>query len=506
MKYLLAGLSGLMLVFSFAPFNIYPLAWVALVPFFLSVQGLSSKDAFKTGFFMGMFYFFGTTYWIYHSMHDYGGISLVPSVLIVFALAGYLSLYPAVFACIFTERLRNSRYLPALMIAPVLWVSLEYLRSYLLTGFPWSTLGYSQWNFLPGIQVADLTGVYGISFLVVASNAAIADFFIAKRRLRQMPLFPLFYTFMAYVLFAGALVFVFSYGYYRLSHQPKGTPLKASIVQGNIDQSRKWDENYQNEIFDTYQKLTAGALVELPDLVVWPESALPFPLDEKDPRLGFLKDFQGNSQTPLIVGAIREKVENSGRYTNSAALLESGSIPFIYDKIHLVPFGEYVPAQKVFFFANKLSDAIGQYQPGTEYRRGIIKQGEFATLICYEIVFPGLVRKFFKDGGDFMVTITNDAWFGNSSGPYQHFSMAVLRAIENRKPVIRAANTGISGFISSKGEVIKRTNLLERKTLTAEIRTNPKRTVYSRFGDLFAYICILITLFFMIFSQEKRRT
>jgi len=503
LKYLVGAISGLLLVLSFPPIDLYPLAWAALVPFILVIHRLPPKEAFKAGFFMGIVYFFGTTYWIYHSMHEYGGMGLVLSVLIVLALAAYLALYPAVFACIFSARMKRSR-MPAVLLAPALWVSLEYLRSYLFTGFPWSTLGYSQWKFLSFIQVADITGVYGLSFLVLGVNAAIADFFILKRRVREMPLFPTSYTVLGLMLFMLGVIFVFSYGFIRLNEKAPGVPLKASVVQGNIDQGKKWDARYQKEVFDIHRKLTAGALVESPELVVWPESSLPWPLDERDIRVDLLRDFEAASRTPFIIGAIREKGKDTGAYANSAALLEAGNIPYIYDKIHLVPFGEYIPMERVLFFVDKLSDAIGRYEPGSEYRRGVIKQGEFAALICYEIVFPGLVRKFFRDGGDFIVTITNDAWFSGTSGPYQHWSMAALRAVENRKPVIRAANTGISGFFSSKGEVIKQTDLFERKTLTAEIITDPRTTIYSRFGDLFAYICILISLFTIIFSHDKK--
>jgi apolipoprotein N-acyltransferase len=503
MMYFVGAISGLLLVLSFPPVDIYPFAFIALAPFLIIIHRLSGKEAFKAGFFMGLVYFFGTTYWIYHSMHYYGGMGLVLSLIIVFALACYLALYPALFSWIFSVRMKNSR-LPSLILAPALWVSLEYLRSYFITGFPWSTLGYSQWKFLSLIQVADITGVYGVSFIVVGVNAAIADYFILKRRMREMPLFPTSYTFVTLIGFVLGLVFVFSYGFFRMSQPIPGAPLKASVVQGNIDQAKKWDVRFQDEVLTTYEKLTTGAFLENPQLIVWPESSLPFPLDERDPRLAQVKQLEAASGTPLIVGAIREKPEKPGAYANSAALIDAGNISYVYDKIHLVPFGEYIPMRRVLFFVNKLSDAIGQYEPGATYRRGAIKQGQFATLVCYEIVFPGLVRKFFRDGGDFIVTITNDAWFGGSSGPYQHWSMAALRAVENRKPVIRAANTGISGFFSSRGEVIKQTRLFERKTLTAQVTTDPRKTIYSRFGDLFAYVCILITLFFMIFSQGKK--
>ncbi len=523
-KYLMSAFSGVLLVFTFAPYNLYPLAWVAMVPFLLSIEGLSPKPAFKAGFLMGLCYFFGTTYWIYHAMHDFGGIALVPSLLLVAALAAYLSLYTAVFSVLYSDRTRHSR-LPALFIAPVLWVTLEYIRSYLFTGFPWATLGYSQWKFPAVIQIADITGVYGISFLVVSVNAAVADFFILRGRLKRMPLYPITYTVAGYMCLSGLLAATLLYGGYRLHQTRPGHPLKVSIVQGDIDQSAKWDSRYQNRVFQIYEKLTDEAALGSPfgggpnqpnrvkdpssnppkntppDLIVWPESALPFAFDRQDPRVTELEQNQESLHTPLIIGAVRQR--SDGRYANSAILIDRGRPAYIYDKIHLVPFGEYVPLKRVLFFVNKLSDAIGDFSGGSDYTQGGIGKDRFATAICYEMVFPGLVRKFFRDGGDFLVTITDDAWFGRSTGPYQNFSMAALRAVENRKPVIRAANSGVSGFFTSTGLVIKRTPLFKRQTLTATIMTDPTATFYTRFGDLFTYLCILSSLFVLIFSDEK---
>ena len=534
-KYLMSAFSGLLLIFTFAPFNLYILAWVAMVPFLLSIEGLSPKPAFKAGFLMGLCYFFGTTYWIYHSMHDYGGIGLVPSLLIVAALAAYLSLYTAVFAVVYSSRIRHSR-LPALFLAPVFWVLLEYIRSYLFTGFPWSALGYSQWKFPAVIQIADITGVYGISYLIVAVNAAIADFFILRRRLRLMPLYPVLYTVAGYVFLAGILAATFTYGVYRLDEPRPGHPLRVSIVQGDINQSVKWDQKYQNRVFGIYENLTAAAdpvkplsspapnpaisnsaaawvtppnpasdhpsaSDRPPDLIVWPESALPFLFDGRDPRVEQLEQTQQSMHIPLLIGAIRQR--SNGRYANSAILIDGGRPAYIYDKIHLVPFGEYVPLKRVLFFVNGFSDAIGDLSGGSHYTDGGIGQDKFATAICYEMAFPGLVRKFFRDGGDFLVTITDDTWFGRSTGPYQNFGIAALRAVENRKPVIRAANSGISGFFTSTGLVIKKTPLFKRQTLTATIMTDPTVTFYTRFGDLFAYLCILTALFLLIFSDER---
>ena len=180
---------------------------------------------------------------------------------------------------------------------------------------------------------------------------------------------------------------------------------------------------------------------------------------------------------------------------------KEGKISYRYDKIHMVPFGEYVPLRSVLFFIDKLVAGIGDYLPGNQYIKAETKFGGFASLICYEIIFPGLVRKFYAKDGDFIVNITNDAWFGKTAGPYQHFSMAVFRAIENRKPLMRSANTGISGFIDSNGRIVSTTELFQRQVLSEEIKTDNTLSMYSRYGDLFMYFCMVISV--MLFINLK---
>ncbi len=201
----------------------------------------------------------------------------------------------------------------------------------------------------------------------------------------------------------------------------------------------------------------------------------------------------------MLFGSILLKDSVNSRYSNGAVLLDrDGKVSYIYDKIYLVPFGEYVPLRNILFFADKLTYGIGDYVPGDSYIKAVTPFGSFGTLICYEIIFPGLVRKFYTRGGDFIVTITNDAWFGDTGGPYQHFDMAVFRAIENRKPVIRAANTGISGFIDSNGRIMDKTQLFKRTVLFKEIKTDRTMTVYTKYGDLFSYLCIVLFMLLII--------
>jgi apolipoprotein N-acyltransferase len=500
-RYIPAVVSGGALIFCFPPYDLYPLAWVALVPFLVSLQGMPLLRALKTGMVAGFVSFFGTLYWIYHSINHYGGLSFVPSILIVALMCLVLSLYTGLFAVLFANRI-NSTELPASLLAPLFWTVLEYARTYALSGFPWAGLGYTQHTFLHLIQISDITGVYGVTFLVAAVNGAVADLFISGRRRQEMPLYHMFPTVAGAVVLVLLLAAAFGYGSYRLGQERPGRSVTVSVVQGNVPQDQKWDEQYQSATMDVYRLLTLQAVRQKPDLVIWPETAVPFFFGYDEARTAELTRFQNIIRTPLLTGAIT--VKEGGDLANSAVLLnERGELAYAYDKIHLVPFGEYVPLRPLLFFVDKLAVGIGDYAAGEKPVRGSIEAGEFGTLICYEIIFPGLARKFFAGGGDFMVTITNDAWFGETPGPYQHFGFAALRAVENRKPVVRAANTGVSGFVDSNGRVLTASGIFERKLLTSSVRTDTTRTLYSRYGDMFMYVCLLMVV--LVLAQFKKK-
>lgn len=491
-----ALISGILLVLIFPKADLYLLAWIALVPFLVSLYGKKPRQAFVSGFLLGIPYFFGTLYWIYHSINYYGGISFVGSISIVLLFCFYLSLYTGIFGFIFSAIIQNTK-LPILIIAPVLWVVIEFIRSYAFTGFPWSSLGYSQYKFLRIIQIADITGIYGISFLIVSINGAISDAILLKKRVNIIPLFPKYQFYLWLSSLFIVLLLSIIYGQIKLSQDRPGKTITASIIQGNIDQNKKWDSSYQNEVLKIYKETTLSASLKQPDIIIWPETALPFFFGEDFLLTNDFLNFQKMLSKNLLFGTVLIKNRNSKpvSLSNSAVLLdETGKVSFVYDKIHMVPFGEYVPLRKVLFFIDKLVTGIGDYTPGKSYIKAKSSTGDFAVLICYEIIFPGLVRKFFTDKGDYIVNITNDAWFGKTSGPYQHFSMAVFRAIENRKPVLRAANTGISGFIDSNGRILYKTNLFEKTFLTEKIKTDNTKSFYSKYGDLFCYFCIIFTV------------
>ncbi|MGD0283049.1 MAG: apolipoprotein N-acyltransferase [Dissulfurispiraceae bacterium] len=503
-----AFLSGLLLSLSFPTADLFPLAWIALVPLLIFLQDKDSWTALKGGFYCGLVYFFGTLYWIYHSIHFYGAVPLAASLLLVLALCMYLSLYPAIFALLYASNIKRTD-MPALFVAPLIWTTLEFLRSYMLSGFPWSSLGYSQYSFLPIIQIADITGVYGVSFLIVAVNGALVDALLLKQRYIERPLASFLPTTGGFVALSLIVVLTFSYGVFRLHQQRAGSVVKVAVIQGNIEQDEKWNPYYQQSVIDTYKNLSLAAAGGMPDLIVWPETSAPFYFRTNKELTAQMVSFQRLFNSYLLFGSVMTKERNdtpkpSGvRYTNSAVLLDkNGNITYIYDKIHLVPFGEFVPLRSLFSFVD-LTGAIGDFLPGDSYIKAVTPFGSFGTLICYEIVFPGLARKFYTKGGDFIVTITNDAWFGKTPGPYQHFSMAVFRAIENRKPVIRSANTGISGFIDSCGRILSKSDIFTRTYMLADIKTDRTLSAYTKYGDVFSYLNIVGTLLLLIRKRNR---
>ncbi len=486
----MALISGLLLTAGFPPFNIFPVAWIALIPFLFSLRDKSLKASFKLGIVMGMSYFLGTIYWVYHSMHVYGYLPLYISILIVILLCLYLSVYIGLFSMLFTHLSDNSR-IPSLLIAPAIWVTMEYIRTYALTGYPWSLLGYSQYTFLPIIQIADITGVYGISFLIVAVNGAIFDIasLWSKKRSGHTP-FPsgLSIKLCSFIL-AITIIASLMYGMGRLGQELTESKVRISVVQGNIPQDKKWDMKFQREVVDTYKELTQQVLSDNPDIIIWPETAVPFVFGNNMHFTKEVTDFQKSLDTYLLFGSIVPNKDS--QMTNSSLLFSSeGELISTYSKIHLVPYGEYVPLRKFLPFIDKLTVGTGDFASGEDY---VIMETPYASignLICYEIIFPNLVRKFADKGANLLVTITNDAWFGRTSAPYQHFSMAVLRAVENRVPVARAANTGISGFIDSRGRIISQSDIFVEAAFTETVSIGGERSFYTKHGDVLAFLCI----------------
>jgi apolipoprotein N-acyltransferase len=283
-------------------------------------------------------------------------------------------------------------------------------------------------------------------------------------------------------------------------------PLKIGLVQGDIDQSIKWDKAFQLETLNIYEKLSLRVAEDKPDLIIWPETATPFFFQDAKEYQPLVLDIPKKTYAFLLFGSPSNKIERGKvKHYNSAYLVSpAGELVGKYDKIHLVPFGEYVPMQNLLFFIGSLGEGIGDFKSGKEIYNFSLPQGKFGVLICFEIIFPDLCRKFVQKGANFLVTITNDAWFGRTSAPYQHFSMAAFRAVENRVFVARAANTGITGIIDPKGKILKEVGIFERGTVNGAIRLSNQKTFYTLHGDLFAWACSAFSIFLLAYALTRK--
>jgi len=479
--------SGLALSLSFPRWSLFPVAWFALVPLLWACGRARRRDAFLLGWLSGMAFFSTTLHWVTISMSLYGKLPWPASYALMLLLSSYLALFFGLFALGFSAWTRRFS-LAGPLSAPFLWVALEMLRGRLFSGFPWALLGYSQYRFLQIIQISDAMGVYGVSFLLVLSNVAIWS--IVTRRPAAVAL--------AAVFLVG-LGGTWGYGQMRLSQtmiDPERT-ISVGIVQGNISMDQKWDEKFRGETLKIYGRLShqiAGSL-PTPALLVWPESAVPFVYELDPPDREEVVRVSRTERDYLLFGspAVTFLKQGAPLLHNSAYLLSpQGSILARYDKIHLVPFGEYVPLSGLIWFVNKMVEGIGDFQSGRDYTLMSVDGTSFGTVVCFEVIFPELVREFVDRGATFMATLTNDAWFGDSGAPYQHFSMAAFRSVENRVSFIRSANTGISGFIDPHGRILAASPLFKEAVLSGSVHPGIYRTFYTAHGDFFGWGCVII--------------
>jgi apolipoprotein N-acyltransferase len=494
MQYSLALLAGILLALSFPKFGHPLIAWIALVPLLVAALRGSGRAAspeplraWRLGFVTGGAYFAGTLYWIAHVIQTYGGRAFPVAWLITAALVAYLALFPALFALGIARVGRRSRG-AALFLAPAIWVSSELARAHLLTGFPWVLLGYSETAVLPIAQLASVLGVYGVSALVASGNAALAHVLLLRSRAA---------VFRAAWVGVGVAV-IAVWGGLRLSTSAlasQGSAMPIAIVQGNVRQEDKWDPAHADTILNRYLTMTRAAAQRGARLVVRPESATPFYFEEDAVNANRIRRLVREAKLTLLLGS--DQLEDGGppSYYNAAFVLGTdGQTAGVYRKVHLVPFGEYVPLKRLLFFVEPLVEGTGDFSPGDGVVTLPVNGSSVSTAICYEIVYPGLVRRSIRAGSQLLTTITNDAWFGDSSAPYQHFTQAAMRAIEQGRYLARSANTGISGIVDPYGRVVVQSGLFEPAILLGDVRLLSGLTVYGRISDVFAYACALLTL------------
>lgn len=511
----LALLSGALLALSFPKFGHPACAWIALAPLVAAVMRPyrfaragapppAYRPAFALGLLAGVVYFAGALYWLVDVMVLYGGLALPVGLGVAALLVAYLALYPALFAVILAVLCRRfgSR---ALLAAPAVWVTTELGRGTLMTGFPWALLGASQATLLPIAQLASVTGIYGVSALLVSASVGIAMLVVGEGRLR--------YAVPAVVL-VGTLG-IAAWGGARIAHGAlvqQGEPVRAGIVQGNFAQAIKWDESLAPAILDRYLALSADAIGRGAELVVWPESSVPFYFLGSPSSAERIRQLAREGRAHLLVGSDEYTVRDRPgggpadvRLYNSAFMVRpDGEVGGVYRKMHLVPFGEYVPLERLLFFVAPLVEAVSDFSAGDRATLLPVGGHVASTAICYEVIYPGLIRRFVREGSELLTTITNDAWFGRSSAAYQHFEQSSLRAIEQGRYLVRAANTGISGVVDPYGRVLARTGLFETAVRVQEVRFLRERTIYSRVGDVVAYLCVALTAGALAAARRRR--
>jgi apolipoprotein N-acyltransferase len=505
----LAVASGLALGLAFPKFDHGLLAWIALVPLFYVIDGESMRRVFCWAYLQGFASYLVELYWIPIPLHDFADVRMRYAIFPMLALAGIVAFNTAV-AIWAGEFVARRTRIPAVLTMPVAWTAVEWIRTYVPVGFPWNLLGYTAYRNLELIQFAEFTGVYGISALIVFFNAVVYVVIFRRGgyRLQAVSLS---------VLTAMMLVLV-AFGAWRISDlksAPSAGTFKAAMVQGNIPQSLKWDPKFLPQSYGVYQDETADAAKRGADLVVWPEAAAAFlfqPDDQYPAELAGDAEYRTalltlakNMRAPILFGApALARADGRLGFYNRAYLVSAngqGEVDAHYDKIELVPFGEYVPARAVLgYFVNRIVEGFGDLIPGKDQTLFDLKGAKLGVLICYESIFPDLTRREVNEGAEVLVNITNDAWYGESSAPYQVLAMAAMRSVETKVPMVRVANTGFSALIEPSGRITNRTPLFKRGTVIVDVSWRPVRTLYTMVGDLFAEICLVLTVIGLIMA------
>ncbi len=509
---MLAIASGVLQVLVFPNPNLYWLCWIALAPLLVALLRTQQSDAihlpdemqaqlqpaspvqgFALGYVAGVIWWAGTCYWVYDTMHLYGGLSapVALGILVLFCL--YLAIYFGAFGLLIALLAggdKRSGTRRALFVAPFLWVGLELARAQ-ISGFPWDVLGTAQVNNVAMNRIATFTGVYGLSFEIALVNTVFAAAWVVARSKRKLILIEAIAV--ALLLQLMALI--------RLPAPPADHT--ALLVQANIPilQPSQWTPEYFQGTLHDLVRISVSAAERSsrkPELVIWPESPAPFYMDELQFQAAVAAVARGD-HAYVIAGSIGGRTagdtSESNEVYNSAALMSpDGKWTARYDKIHLVPFGEFVPFKSLLSFAGKLTRGVGEFERGAgrePLQAGTTKLGLF---ICYESVFPDEVREFARNGAQVFVNISNDGWYGDTGAIGQHFNQARMRAVESHRWLLRSTNTGITAAIDPYGQVVARAPRNLRTTLEAPYRLLTGTTFYTRHGDWFAYACAIISM------------
>ncbi len=490
----------------------FALAWFAPVCLVLCVEGLRPGRAALWGFAAGTVAHAAVLHWIYVVTVTYGHAAPVVGVVAPLGLGAYVGLFTAAFGAALA-RFAQAGGLTALTVA-VLWTCLDHLRSFFLTGFPWATLGYAQHENPVLMALAPVTGVYGLSFATVLVGIA------GLRAVRAWRMGQSVSRSDALAVLATSIVCAGLYWGNAVEEDPAARRVSVAVVQGNIDQGVKWSPKWAERTLDTYESLSRRAASEGAEIILWPETAVPGSIDREAIVRDRLEELARSTGTTLVVGGVGiEGQRPPVKFFDSAYVFDpTGELVTRYDKSHLVPFGEYVPLRDLIgLFVSAVARGIapdnvtaGEGPRALSMPPGALVVGaplvSAGVPICYELLFPDLVRRFVGDGAGVLFAITNDAWYGRTGAPFQFLAITALRSAESRVWTARAANTGVSGFIDPRGRVVVATQIFEPAVQVARIPVEgPKRsTFYVRHGDRFAQLCWFALLIVGVASVRRR--
>jgi apolipoprotein N-acyltransferase len=495
-------LTGALFVLSYAlgtpGYDVPGLPFVCLAPFLaLASSARSVRHAALRGWVAGTAGSVPLYYWIAYTVGVQGKLGWAAGCLAALLVSAYVGAYFSVAAAA-ARRLEGRFGERGLWLFPAVWTAVEMARSYLFSGFPWMLLGYSVAGSATLRQSADLAGVHGLSFLLALSGVSV---YLAGRRLSDR-----FRPDAAIPLIPGvaALLFLVLYGRFLPAH-PEGAAaripeVRVAIAQGGIDQAVKWNPEHQLATLEIYAGLTLAARDAGAAVVVWPETAAPFVYGWEAELSRRLEAIAVSGGIPIIFGAPWFDPAEGGKYYNSVFRMDArGVVLGRYDKRHLVPFGEYIPLRSVLFFLTKLTEGSVDFSTGTGPALFRIEGHPVAASVCYEALFPALTRDGVLEGAAWLVNVTNDAWFGDTVAPHQHLAMARMRSVEFRRPMVRAANSGISAVIRADGGIAASLGLFRRGVLVAAVRPSTVETVYAKTGEIFGISCSILSILAFIF-------
>ena len=490
----LSLLSAILTALSFQKFNLFYFAWFSFLPLLYCIFNSDVKKSFIYGFITGFFCYVISMFWmfvfLYDNLNSYFACFVVSCLLFT-----YLSLYFSIWAATlsFIQKKLKS-YFCIILFSATSWVMFEFIRTYLLTGFPWNLLAYGQVCFLPVIQIADITGVYGISFLIIVINTLLYIVLFDNKNFSRISSLKIYdYKNFSMLFFITLIIAVFCYGFFKLNkfNVNYGNEITVGVIQPNIDQYKKWDEKYKQEIINGLDE-NIKYFKDKVEIIIYPESVLPGYLQIDNDIKKLVERNLKNANLHLI-GANSIDIENNKIYNSVFAVDKDGNMN-LHHKNHLVVFGEYIPFRNILSKFFGVLNSLGDFSKSTVMNVFKYDKISVGSTICSENFFPNLTRNLVKNGANLLTNHTNDAWFGNSAAPYQHFVMNIFRAVETRKNVVVCANSGISAVINCAGNAVKKTNIYEQVNFITTVYCNDYQSVYSKIGDVFAYLCLIFTI------------